>query len=459
MRRWTAWSSWTLRARLLVLALAGVAFVQAVGSVALYVGLSVSGTRSLDASARATSAEVAGLVRAGRLPTTLPVTGGEIVQVLDAQGRVLSGSTNADRLTAILLPAEMARATAAPVTISGARLGVTSELRTSVQPVSDAAGATVSVVVAQPVEELGRNRDFLGTLLLLSYPLLLAVLGLISWRMIGAALRPVERLRSTAERISGSPADERLPLPAATDEVHALATTLNSMLDRVAAARERERDLVADVAHELRSPLASMRLQIDVARRLGEGGEVVEDLDSEVARMSALVDDLLVLARLDHGQPVPSGPLDVAPVLEAAAQAWSGASPAVTLEPPGRLAARGQADELARIVANLVTNASRHARSRVRLSGRVEHGRVLVRVDDDGPGVAETERERVFDRFVRLDEARDRDSGGSGLGLAIARELARGRDGDVRLSTSDLGGLRAEVDLPAVAPGPATLPD
>lgn len=448
-----------------MLALVGVAIVQAVGSIALYVGLSVAGTRAVDASARATSSQVAGLVRAGRLPGTLSVTGSEVVQVLDDQGRVLSASANADRLTALLRPAEVSRALDSPVTVSGSRLGVGSRLRTSAEPARDPSGATYTVLVAEPIDELTRGEDFLQTLLLMSYPLLLAVLGLISWRMIGAALRPVEELRASAERISGSPQDERLPVPVATDEIHALALTLNSMLDRVAVARDRERDLVADVAHELRSPLASMRLQVDVARRLGEGGEVIDDLDAEVTRMTVLVDDLLVLARLDHPG-ADSSSLDVPPeevpdllpvsvgaVLHQAARvaAASRADVSVTVQ-PSLLVALARPEELDRIMANLVVNASRHARTQVRLSAAAEGRRVVLRVDDDGPGIADAERERVFARFVRLDHARDRDSGGSGLGLAIARELARGRGGNVRLSTSPDGGLRAEVDLPAPTP-------
>jgi signal transduction histidine kinase len=444
---------------LLVLTLVGVAVVQAVGSIALYVGLSVAGTRAVDASARATSSQVADLVASGRLPGTLSLTGSEVVQVLDDQGRVLSASTNADRLTALLRPSEVSRALDSPVTVSGSRLGVGSRLRTLASSVRDPSGADRVVLVAEPVDELTRGDDFLQTLLLVSYPLLLAVLGLISWRLIGAALRPVEALRASAERISGSPQDERLPLPPARDELHALATTLNSMLDRVSHARDRERDLVADVAHELRSPLASLRMQVDVARRLGEAGEVLDDLDLEVTRMTTLVDDLLVLARLDDPSAASPGavvdPVPVGPVLDRAARAVSRDGLTVAVSPTPLLVL-ARPDELERIVGNLVTNAARHATSSVRLSAQVSTvgkdglvALVVLRVDDDGPGVPDAERERVFERFVRLDHARDRDSGGSGLGLAIARELARGLGGDVRLSASPAGGLRAEVTLPA----------
>ncbi len=193
-------------------------------------------------------------------------------------------------------------------------------------------------------------------------------------------------------------------------------------------------------------------MQTDVARRLGEGGELVDGLDAEVTRMSTLVDDLLVLARLDANGRVgePSVPVDVVHALEdVAARHVDGGPRVVVASVPGTpILASTRPDELRRVVGNLVDNARRHARSEVRLTALVHGGRVLVRVDDDGPGIPEAERERVFERFTRLDDARGRDAGGAGLGLAIVRELLRSRGGDVRLTESPAGGLRAEIDLP-----------
>ena len=137
----------------------------------------------------------------------------------------------------------------------------------------------------------------LGRSLLVTYPLLLAVLAVIAWWVIGRTLGPVEGLRAGAARISGTGRDERLPVPDTADEIHALAVTLNDMLDRLATSRERQRTFVADAAHELRSPLASMRTQLEVAQRLGEGGELADDLLADVQRLSRMVEDLLLLAR------------------------------------------------------------------------------------------------------------------------------------------------------------------
>ena len=336
----------------------------------------------------------------------------------------------------------------------GSRLGLTSSLRVTATPASPAADAPI-VVVAEPVADLARSQHLLVVTLLIGFPLILVVLGLVAWRVIGATLRPVESLRSAAERVSGSGHDERLPEPASRDEIHALAVTLNSMLDRLAAARDRERSFVANVAHELRNPLASLRVQADVNRRHGASDEDHADLAAELGRLSALVEDLLVLARLDAEEELPPADPPAAPSVVLPGFATSPddrAGPEVTV---GELA-EGTVPmtrlELERVVGNLVDNARRHARSRVELGFSRTAREVVLRVADDGAGVPAAERERVFDRFARLDDARDRDTGGTGLGLAIVRELVRRRGGDIRLGDSSYGGLLAEVRFPVRDP-------
>ena len=266
---------------------------------------------------------------------------------------------------------------------------------------------------------------------------------------MGATLRPVEALRSSAERISGAGRNLRLPVPSQHDEIHDLAVTLNSMLDRLAAARARQRSFVADAAHELRSPLASMQTQLEVAQRLGES-PATDDLRAEVLRMSGLVEDLLVLARLDAEVAPAAGreDIDVATLLTTVSQHYAGARVPVTVRRAERLVVHGHRDELHRALANLVDNAVRHASGAVELSARSEGSVVVLSVDDDGTGIPEADRERVFERFTRLDEARDRDEGGSGLGLAIVQELVRRSDGDIRLREAAVGGLSAQLVLP-----------
>jgi signal transduction histidine kinase len=458
MRR--RWQRLSLLARLLLIGVLGVATALGIGSVALYGVLTLASYRTLDASGRATAADVAGLVTQGRLPDPIPVTGSQIVQVVDGRDRVVSASVNADRLTALLLPAERAEAVAgSPVTVPGSRVGLASPLRV-VAVLATSPGGARTVVVAQGTADIEHSQHILRTTLLATYPLLLAVLALIAWRVVGAALAPVELLRATAERISGTDEQARLPVPPSGDEVHALAVTLNSMLDRLSASRARQRSFVADAAHELRSPLASMRTQLDVARHLGEAPEVTEGLLEEVVRMTGLVDDLLLLARLDAEEPVRAEihPVDVRPLVEEVVGRYRHARVPVTVAVAGdgaeEMAVRAREDAVRRAVRNLVDNAVRHAASRVQVSVRRDGdggdagNMVLVEVCDDGSGIAAEDRDRVFERFTRLDDARSRDAGGSGLGLPIVAELVARAGGSVQLGDSPGGGLSARLRFP-----------
>jgi signal transduction histidine kinase len=320
-------------------------------------------------------------------------------------------------------------------------------LRVTATPASGEPDAPV-VVVAEPVEDLARSQHLLVVTLLVSYPQLLLVLGLVAYRVIGAALRPVEALRAAAERVSGAGHEERLPEPASRDEIHALAVTLNSMLDRLSAARERERSFVANVAHELRNPLASLRLQADVNRRHGATAEAHADLAAELERLSVLVDDLLVLARLDATDALPEPEPPAEPRLVLSAFASDASEPQVAVGSVADGALPMTRLELERVVGNLVDNARRHARSRVVLSFERTARTGVLRVADDGPGIAPADRERAFDRFARLDDARSRDTGGTGLGLSIVRELVHRRGGEISLADSAYGGLLVEVRLP-----------
>ena len=453
MTRPRGWQRLSLRARLLVVGVLGVAVALAIGSFALYAVLTLMSFRTVDDAGQNTVAEVAALVDQNRLPDPIPVTGSQIVQVLDSENRVVSASVNGDRLTALLTPAEVAAALeGAHPQVSGSRMGLDSPLRVSVAEAGPA-DARRTVVVAQRIDFIGDSQRILRLTLLGTYPLLLLVLALIAWRVVGAALRPVEILRSTAERISGTGQDSRLPVPASLDEVHALAVTLNSMLDRLSASRARQRAFVADAAHELRSPLSSMQTQLEVADRLGESTEVTRELQTEVARMSALVEDLLVLARLDRdaSPPRPRQPVPVRDLLLDVVHRPAGARVGVTTGVLPDTLVLGEPEALRRAIGNLVDNAVRHAATVVRVEAQVRGSMVEVLVSDDGGGVPEADRERVFDRFTRLDEARDRDAGGSGLGLSIVRELVEQSGGTVVLEAGAAGGLVARVSLQALA--------
>ena len=220
------------------------------------------------------------------------------------------------------------------------------------------------------------------------------------------------------------------------------------MLDRLEASRSRQRTFVADAAHELRSPLASMRTQIEVAERRGEGTPLMVDVQAEVTRMASLVEDLLVLARLDSDTPREPRLVDLGPVVSDVVRRHAGARVPVTADVDPDLQVLGHRDELSRVLGNLVDNAVRHADTGVRVSAEARGGNVDVTVTDDGAGIPEPDRQKVLDRFTRLDDARDRDAGGSGLGLAIVRELVQRSGGSLALEDAPGGGLVVHVVLP-----------
>jgi signal transduction histidine kinase len=449
--------SLSLRVRLMIIGLAGVGTALIMGGLAFFGALTYSVDRTLDNETLATEQEVAAMVNENRLPSPIPVSGAQVVQVVDAQQRVIGGSLTADRLTPLLRPNELARALGGEaVVVDGVRLGITGPLRVRAIQTGPAA-APVSIIVGLPFGDVLATRTALRNALLITFPLLLGALALIAWRVIGWTLRPVEQLRAVAEkisrtrRISGPPRSERLPVPPAADEIRALAVTLNEMLDRLAEAQERQRSFVTDAAHELRSPLASIQAQLEVAQRLGEGGTLPADLMVDVKRLAGLVEDLLLLARADADTRPPArlSPIDAGGLVTEVTKAYSDARVPITVAASEQLMIMVDADELRRAVGNLIDNAVRHARARVDISAFVDQDQAVISVSDDGPGIAPEDRERVFERFTSLDDARGRNSGGAGLGLAIVREFITRAGGSVQLTASQPPwSLRAELRLP-----------
>ena len=280
--------------------------------------------------------------------------------------------------------------------------------------------------------------------------------GAATWLTVRWSLRPVERMRAAAGAL---PPGRRLPVPEARDELRALAEELNALLARRDEATERLRRFTGDAAHELRSPVASIRAQAEVAVAHPDpetAQEVLADIAVEAERLSRLVDDLLALARADAGEPPTAVPVELGPaVAEAVRRARAAADdsgrPVFSTAVPAPVSVLATPGEVALVLDNLLSNAARYARSAVRVSA-VPAGR-LVRlvVDDDGPGVPEAHWHRVFDRFHRVEDDRGRATGGAGLGLALVAETVRRRGGSVRMERSPEGGARVEVHWPAAA--------
>jgi signal transduction histidine kinase len=310
----------------------------------------------------------------------------------------------------------------------------------------------VRVLVARDTSDLSQGVRILRLALLVTFPLLVGVLAIVLWRVLGAALHPVDALRAGAEEITGGTRAGRLPVPESRDEIHRLAVTLNGMLHRLESARVRQRAFVADAAHELRSPLTNMRTELEVSQRLPDTDwqALSHDLLTDVDRLSRLVDDLLLLARSDDGGgravSAPFRSVDLGALVGTVTDRY----PSVAyLRPAAPMEVTGEPDALGRVVGNLLDNAVRHAKSQVQITVGVQGNYRVITVTDDGPGIPEADRERVFDRFTRLDDARARDAGGSGLGLAIVRELVRRHGGTVTLGDANPG-LRVDVRLPSL---------
>ncbi|HEX8495770.1 MAG TPA: HAMP domain-containing sensor histidine kinase, partial [Actinomycetales bacterium] len=434
-----------LRARLTALATAVVAAGLVAGALLLGVALRASLLASLDDAGRAVAADVATLAEQDRLPASLPA-GAALVQVVDAHQRVRAASPGADRLVPLLDAPDLAAVRGGRAReVAGARVARDGRLR--VVGVGAGSGADLlTVLVASPLDQVEDSARVVRRGLAVGAPLLLLGVAALAWVLVGSVLRPVAELRRGAAEITGTGDLRRLPVPPVQDELHRLAVTLNDMLERLDTAGARQRTFVADAAHELRSPLASARTQLEVDLAHPDGVDwpaTAAEVLADVQRLGRLVDDLLLLARADApGARRAAGVVDLADVAAAAVARHHGPLD-VRLAAPSPQPVRANADALGRVVTNLLDNAVRHARTRVRVDVRgPEGGQVLLTVDDDGPGIAPADRERVFERFTRLDEGRGRDDGGSGLGLAIVAELVRSLGGTVELGDAPDGGLR-----------------
>ncbi len=330
-------------------------------------------------------------------------------------------------------------------------------LRTSLH-VQAEAGA-IELVATSPLDPIDRSVDAVRSGLLVAFPLLVGTVALLAWILAGRALRPVESIRSEVEVITGSTLDRRVGVPGSGDEVARLARTMNAMLDRLEDSSTRQRRFVADASHELRSPVATIRTELEVAQRTATPTEwpaIADRLLAEEARLEAVIADLLLLASLDEGAPLPDAvAVDLAGEAQEEARRRTPDRDDVVIEvdAPAAALVRGSRMQLRRAMANLLDNAGRHARTTVRVSIHERGGRVRVLVDDDGPGIPDADKERVFERFVRLDEHRARAGvGGAGLGLSLVRRIAEHHQGTASVDVAPLGGARLVLDLPAEVP-------
>ncbi len=491
----------TLRVRVCAAATIAVALALGGASLALIESQYREQSRQLDREAVAALTLIAAIVAEQEPPHPLPTARDSLLlcQVVNRQGKIVAYNPNAMDLPPISGFVSFEEADGAvhkrSVVVQGAR---------SVEFVTNATRGPdrYAIYVVAPLRPLETSRNALRGRLLAFSPLVLLITVALLWVVIGRALRPVERMREMVARISPTDLSARVGVPQADDEIRRLGLTMNELLDRLEASAQRQARFVSDASHELRSPLAAIRARLEVAIRANArvqrpakvGSQrapfspaapvalrgvadptdepnwptVAGDVLRESVRMERLVADLLSLAGRDaNADPPPFNDVDLDEVVLhecATARLLRPVQVDTSKVSAGRV--QGNADQLHRLCANLLDNATRHAKSRVvvSLTMRTEHsenGRssesggagalrsvVELCIADDGKGIAEADRERVFQRFTRLDQARDRGVGGSGLGLAIVQEIATAHHGSVRVETSASGGAELIVCIP-----------
>ncbi|MEU3063848.1 HAMP domain-containing sensor histidine kinase [Streptomyces subrutilus] len=456
-RRWAALRRLlprTVRARATVGACLVVAGALALASYALLAFLENSLVRNAENDARQQAETVAQLAATGNLDRVrTPARGVVFLQVVTADGRLLLASP--DPAGPALRAAGPQESVPRPRTRK-VRLPEGEPRLRVVRVVTDTPEGRVTVYAGASLRDADAADDSTTAALALGGPLLLATVALVTWRVTGRALRPVEEIRTEVAGISDRELHRRVPVPDTGDEVARLARTMNATLDRLEASGIRQRRFIADASHELRSPITVLRTQLEVALAVRDPElwpELIGGALEDVERLQHLAADLLLLARIDAAQPVPVRPLDLTDLVRDTVAARVGDRVAVRTDLAPGVRVAGNELWLTRIVTNLLDNAQRFADRRVEvvLRAEAEHpgpGTAVLEVFDDGPGIPDAERERVFERFSRLDDSRSRDHGGAGLGLAIARDLAAHHGGRVTADPAPHG-AHLTVRLPA----------
>ncbi len=440
----------------LTIAFAGVlAAVLGAAGVVLYTELAQDLDDTIDAELRHRTVDFVALVGDERAAGEALAEGGEpLAQVYDPSGRLIASTRQLDA-TRLLSAPEVRRAAREPVVVER-RPTQAGDARVIARGAPTGADRQVVVAVGNSLTGRDDALDRLRTLLLLVGPFALLLASYAGYQVAGAALRPVERMRQRAERITEHDVAERLPVPDTGDEIEALGRTFNELLARLDAALGRERRLLSDASHELRTPLTVLRTGIQVAlRRERDADELraaLESAEHEAGRVTRIAEDLLVVARADQGRlPLRLEPLDTRELLNAAAgrarPAVESAGRELRTESDGLTAVRADRDRANQALDNLVANALAHGSGAVRLVARAAGERVELHVIDEGAGFPADLQARAFERFSRGEEARSRE--GSGLGLAIVAAIARAHGGDVDARNLPGGGADVWITLPA----------
>jgi two-component system OmpR family sensor kinase len=450
-----------IRVRLTLAFAVAIGAVLAGGGFLLYHHLADSLDRTLDQGLRARAADVAAIVRHGdpglreAPPAPVADASGSFAQVLDRRGTIRDQSPGLGQHPLLAGPL-LRRAQTETLLIGRAhRLG--GDVRLLAIPLG-ANKQKLVLIVGAPLRSRDRTLANLRSELLVGGPAALLLASLIGYLVAGAALRPVERMRTRAAAITEQHLSERLPVPSANDEIARLGATLNQMLGRVERALKRERSFVADASHELRAPLALIRTEVDLALDLPRSADELQtalrSIGEEADRLSQLADHLLLLARLDEGElPLRKEALDAHELLGDVAERFRRRAAddgrRIDVDAP-KLGVEADRVRLEQALVNLVDNALRHGAGTVTLTASSGADGVEIHIADEGPGFDNGVTETAFERFTRGDQARS--SRGAGLGLAIVKAIVTAHKGSVAVSTDTARGADVVLTLP---PAPA----
>jgi len=434
--------TWGVRARVSIAASSVLAAVLAIGAFALVALVHQSLLANLDSAASTRARDISSLVSSSFIPSTLPAQPDDsnLIQVVDSSNSVVSASANVVGESPILRTHPQVTSDTF-LSISSLPVGTRSEaFRVAVHPVTLASGPGW-VYIATSLAQVDAAINSLAWSLAAALPTLIALVAVTVSLAVGRSLRPIERIRRQAVSI-GTDLSQRVPVPQSHDEVSRLAVTVNQMLDRLQASAQRQKRFIGDASHELRSPLAALRAQVEIALAQGETADAVgalEHVGAQAVRMSALIEDLLFLAHTDEGRQRRSfEPLDLDEVVIGEFHRLKALGTVeVRLARLDAVRTSGSPRDLARMVRNIGDNAARHARTGVSIALKAEGDSALITIANDGPPVSVDDQQRIFDRFTRLDGARSRRAGdgGSGLGLAIAQEIAAAHGGQISVSS------------------------
>ncbi len=379
--------------------------------------------------------DVAALAEAGSLPSNLALPGEEsaFVQVVEQSGTVIASTEN--------INGEQPIATARPVDTAPLKLTIVvlpldhADAMRVIALNANTGSGIVTVYAGESLEGADDTTAAITSVLAIGLPLLAIIVAAVTWWGVGRTLRPVRSITRTMADITASDLHRRVDVPPARDEIGQLALTVNDTLGRLDTSVERQRRFVADASHELRGPLAALRADLEISVTHPDRTDwlnVARDTLSDVERLQLLTEDLLVLARLDASTPRPPQTIDIAALTRDAIADVRRPDLTITTHGIDRTVnMQGDEAQLRRMLRNLIHNAEQHTTTNLTVE-LTSHGRtVTLNVSDDGPGIAPEDRQRVFERFVRLDDARTRDSGGTGLGLAIVHDIVVRHHGNI----------------------------